>query len=146
MVVKSIFETAREDGRLSTSVAMLQAGGLAETLSREGEYTALFPTNDAYSAFPEEVLDAVRDDRERLKDMIMYHVIQGKLTTRELAQMEAIRTLQGDHLDISGSPEAMRLNDAAVIQPDVECTNGIYHVIDKVLLPRAVEARVRKQA
>lgn len=144
MAMKSIFETAREDRRLSTSVAMLQAGGLAEALSGGGEYTALFPTNEAYSTFPEEVLDAVMDDRERIEGMVLYHVIQGKLTTRELARMEAIRTLQGDHLDISGSPETMRLNDAAVIQPDVECTNGIYHVIDRVLLPRAVEARVRR--
>ncbi|MDK2891445.1 MAG: hypothetical protein PWR21_2077 [Methanoculleus sp.] len=142
--MKSIFETAREDDRLSTSVAMLQAGGMAETLREEGEYTALFPTNEAYSGFPRDVLDAITEDRERLESMVLYHVIQGKLTTQELARMEAIRTLQGDHLDIAGPPEAMRLNDAAVIQPDVECTNGIYHVIDRVLLPRAVEARVKR--
>ncbi len=141
--MKSIFETAREDDRLSTSVAMLQAGGMADTLRGEGEYTAFFPTDEAYSGFPGEVLDAITDDREWLSGMILYHVIQGKLTTWELAQMEAIRTLQGDHLDISGSPEAMRVNDAAVIQPNVECTNGIYHVIDRVLVPRAVEARVK---
>jgi uncharacterized surface protein with fasciclin (FAS1) repeats len=142
--MKSIFETAREDDRLSTSVAMLQAGGMAETLRGEGEYTALFPTNEAYARFPREMLDAVTGDRERLENLALYHVIQGKLTTHELSQMEAIRTLQGDHLDIAGPPEAMRLNDAAVIQPDVDCTNGIYHVIDRVLLPRAVEARVKR--
>ncbi len=142
--MKSIFETAREDDRLSTSIRLIQAGGVAETLRGGGEYTALFPTNEAYSGFPGEVLDVITDDRERLAGMILYHVIQGKLTTHELARMEAIRTLQGDHLDISGPPEAMRLNDAAIILPDVECTNGIYHVIDRVLLPRAVEARVRR--
>ncbi|ABN57652.1 MULTISPECIES: fasciclin domain-containing protein [Methanoculleus] len=142
--MKSIFETAREDGRLSTSVAMLQAGGMAETLLERGEYTALFPTNEAYSVFSREVLDAVAADLDRLTEMIRYHVIQGKLTTHELSRMEAIRTLQGDHLDITGTPGAIRLNDAAVIQPDIECTNGIYHVIDRVLLPRAVEARVKR--
>ncbi|WP_067072234.1 fasciclin domain-containing protein [Methanoculleus horonobensis] len=142
--MKSIFETAREDDRLSTSVAMLQAGGMAETLQEEGEYTALFPTNEAYSGFSREVMDAVTADRERLTAMIRYHVIQGKLTAHELAQMEAIRTLQGDHLDIAGTPGAIRLNDAGVVQSDVECTNGIYHVIDRVLLPRAVEARVKR--
>ncbi|MCM2466211.1 fasciclin domain-containing protein [Methanoculleus oceani] len=142
--MKSIFETAREDDRLSTSIRLIQVGGVAETLRGEGEYTALFPTNEAYSGFSGEMVDVITDDRERLADMILYHVIQGKLTTHELARMEAIRTLQGDHLDISGPPEAMRLNDAAVLQPDVECTNGIYHVIDRVLMPRAVEARVRR--
>ncbi|KLK88054.1 hypothetical protein SZ63_03005 [Methanoculleus sediminis] len=142
--MKSIFETAREDDRLSTSVAMLQTGGMAETLRGGGEYTALFPTNEAYSNFSREVLDAITADRDRLTEMIMYHVIQGKLTTHELSRMEAIRTLQGDHLDIAGPPSAIRLNDAGVIQPDVECTNGIYHVIDRVLLPRAVEARVKR--
>jgi uncharacterized surface protein with fasciclin (FAS1) repeats len=58
--------------------------------------------------------------------------------------MEAIKTLQGDHLDITGPPAAVRMNDAAIIQPDIECTNGIYHVIDRVLVPRAVEARVKR--
>lgn len=143
--MKSIFETAREDDRLSTSIRMIQAGGVAEILKGEGEYTALFPTNEAYSGFPGEVLDAITDDREKLAGMILYHVVRGKLTVQELARMEAIRTLQGDHLDITGPVAAMRLNDAVIIQPDIECTNGIYHIIDRVLLPRAVEARVKKR-
>lgn len=142
--MKSIFETAREDDRLSTSVRMVQAGGMADTLRGEGEYTAFFPTNEAYSGFPREVLDAVLDDRERLAWMIEYHVVQGKLTTHELAQMEAIETLQGDYLDVTGPPAAVRLNDATIVQPDIDCTNGIYHIIDRVLLPRAVEARVTR--
>ncbi|NLB00744.1 MAG: fasciclin domain-containing protein [Methanomicrobiales archaeon] len=142
--MKSIFETAREDARLSTSIAMLQAGGMMGKLLKEGEYTALFPTNEAYSSFPGEVMDAITADRDRLAGLIQYHVIQGKLTTQELARMEAIKTLQGDHLDITGPPAAVRMNDAAIIQPDIECTNGIYHVIDRVLVPRAVEARVKR--
>ncbi|MCE5337975.1 MAG: fasciclin domain-containing protein [Methanomicrobiaceae archaeon] len=142
--MKNIFETAREDDRLSTSIRMVQAGGLAETLRGKGELTAFFPTDEAFSGFPWEVLEAITDDREKLAGMIMYHVVQGKLTTRELATMEAIRTLQGDHLDITGPPTAMRLNDATIIQPDIECTNGMYHIIDRVLLPRAVEARVKR--
>mgnify|MGYP000954047852 CR=1 FL=1 len=141
--MKSIIETAREDDRLSTSVAMLQAGGMAEML-QGGEYTVLFPTNEAYSGFSREAMETITADRERLSGMILYHVIRGKLTTHELAQMEAIRTLQGDHLDLTGPPHAIRVNDATVIQPDVECTNGIYHVIDRVLLPQVVEARVKR--
>ncbi len=142
--MKSIFETAREDSRLSTSIWMIQAGGLLEALREEGELTAFIPTNKAFSAFPREMLDAIAGDRERLTGMIGYHVVRGKLTVHELAQMEAIRTLQGDHLDISGPPAAVRLNDAAIIESDIRCTNGIYHIIDRVLLPRAVEARVKR--
>ncbi len=142
--MKSIFETAREDDRLSTSVRMIQAGGFSGTLGGEGEFTAFIPTNEAFSIFPGEMLDAIAGDREKLAGMIGYHVVQGKLTAHELAQMEAIRTLQGDHLDITGPPAAVRLNDATVIEPDVRCTNGIYHIIDRVLLPRAVEARVKR--
>ena len=144
--MKSIFETAREDDRLSTSIRMIQAGGLEETLRGEGEYTAFFPTNEACSRFFGEVLAAVMDDRERLAGMILYHMVQGKLTVQELAGMEAIRTMQGDFLDITGPSHAIRLNDAVVVQPDIGCTNGIYHIIDRVLLPREVEARVRQQA
>ncbi|MFA7198309.1 MAG: fasciclin domain-containing protein [Methanoculleus sp.] len=140
--MKSIFETAREDGRLSTSVRMVEVGGAAETLQGAGEYTAFFPTNEAYSAFPGEVLDAVMVDRERLAGMIRYHLLRGKLTVHDLVEHEAIETLQGDFLDITGPEAALRLNDATVLQSDVRCTNGIYHVINRVLLPRAVAARV----
>ncbi|MFA5614993.1 MAG: fasciclin domain-containing protein, partial [Methanoculleus sp.] len=73
-----------------------------------------------------------------------YHVVQGKLTARELAGMEAIRTLQGDHLDIASSSEGVLVNEATIIQPDIECTDGIYHIIDRVLIPRAVNARVTR--
>lgn len=142
--MKNIFETAREDDRLSTSVRMADAGGVTEFLQKRGPYTVFIPTDEAYTRIPEEKLEAIVSDRERLAGMVMYHVVQGKLTTHELAQMEAIKTLQGDHLDIAASPEGMRLNDAVIIQPDVECTNGMYHVIDRVLIPRAVEARVER--
>lgn len=142
--MKNIFETAQEDGRLSISVRLVEAGGVAETLRGDGPYTAFIPTNEAFSGIPEEMLEAIVSDRERLAGMIMYHVVRGKLTTLELTQMEAIRTLQEDHLNISSSPEGIRLNDAVIIQPDIECTNGMYHIIDSVLIPRAVEARVER--
>lgn len=142
--MKSIFETAREDDRLSTSVRLVEAGGMAEALRGDGPYTAFIPTDEAFSGIPGEMLDAIVSDRERLAGMIMYHVVRGKLTTQELAQMEAIRTLQEDHLDIAVSSEGIRLNDAVIIQPDIECINGMYHVIDGVLIPRAVEARVER--
>mgnify|MGYP005836972143 CR=1 FL=1 len=144
--MKDIIETAREDDRLSTSIRMLQAGGVTETLRGIGPFTAFFPTNEAFSGFPSETLDAIADDRGRLAGMILYHVVRGKLTLRELSRLEAIVTLQGDYLDIAESLETIRVNDATVIQPDVECTNGIYHIIDSVLLPRAVEIRVPRRA
>ncbi|NLA37811.1 MAG: fasciclin domain-containing protein [Methanomicrobiales archaeon] len=142
--MKSIYETAREDSRLSTSVRMAEAGGVLESLQKGGPYTAFIPTNEAYEIIPEERLETIIKDRERLADMVLYHVVQGKLTTRELSRMEAIKTLQGDHLDIAESPKGMRLNEAAIIQSDIECMDGIYHVIDHVLIPRAVKARVEK--
>ena len=142
--MKSIFETAREDDRLSTSLRIVQVGEMVPLLDEVGEYTAFFPTNEAFSRFPAEVLHAVMVDRERLTSLIKYHVVQGKLTVQELAQMEAIRTLQGDHLEIEGGQEMVKVNDAAIIQANVDCTNGMYHVIDQVLLPRAVEARVTR--
>jgi len=144
--MKSIVETAVEDEQLSISVEMLRAGGMERILLGPGEYTALFPTNDAYSIFSKELLDAVRADPPRLASLVRFHVMQGKLTTYELAGMEAIRTLEGEHLGISGTPPGIRLNGATIIKPDIECTNGIYHVIDRVLLPRAVEARLKQQS
>ena len=143
--MKSILETAREDGRLSTSVRMVEAGGMMDYFQKEGPYTAFVPIDEAYARIPQEKLGAIMSDREQLTSMVKYHVVQGKLTVLELARMEAIRTLQGDHLDISTSPEGtVRLNDAFIVHPDVECTNGMYHIIDRVLIPRAVNARVEK--
>ncbi len=143
--MKSILETAREDGRLSTSVRMVEAGGVMELFHREGPYTVFIPLDKAYTGITQEKLGIIMSDREKFTNMIRYHVVQGKLTALELAGMEAIRTLQGDHLNISTSPEgAVRLNDAFIVQPDIECTNGMYHIVDSVLIPRAVEARVEK--
>jgi len=142
--MKSIVETAGEDAQLSISVELLRAGGMDKTLLGPGEYTVLFPTNDAYSLFSEELLDSVRADPAKVANLVRFHVILGKLTTYELAGMEAIKTLQGEHLEISGAPPGIRLNGAAIIKPDIECTNGIYHIIDRVLLPRALEARLKQ--
>jgi len=142
--MKSIVETAREDNRLSISVRIADAGGAAEFLPERGPYTAFIPGDEAYTKIPAEKVEAIAKDQEKLKDMIMYHVVQGKLTARELARMEAIRTLQGDHLDIASSSEGVLVNEATIIQPDIECTDGIYHIIDRVLIPRAVNARVTR--
>ncbi|NLM29657.1 MAG: fasciclin domain-containing protein [Methanomicrobiales archaeon] len=142
--MKSIIETAREDSRLSISSRIADAGDAAEFLPERGPYTMFIPGNVAYTKIPVEKVEAIANDRERLRDMIMYHVVQGKLTARELARMEAIRTLQGDHLDITSSPEGVLVNDATIIYPDTECTDGIYHIIDRVLIPRAVDARVTR--
>ena len=143
--MKTIFETAREDSRLRTSIRMVEAGGMMTPLQGDGPYTAFIPTDDAFEEVPEEMLEAIMHDRDKLAGMVMYHVVRGKLTTQELAGMEAIRTLQEDHLDIAGSPGGMQVNGATIIQPDIECTNGIYHIINRVLIPRAVRARVGRQ-
>jgi len=112
--MKSIVETAGEDAQLSISVELLRAGGMDKTLLGPGEYTVLFPTNDAYSLFSEELLDSVRADPAKVANLVRFHVILGKLTTYELAGMEAIKTLQGEHLEISGAPPGIRLNGATV--------------------------------
>jgi len=83
--MKSIVETAREDNRLSISVRIADAGGAAEFLPERGPYTAFIPGDEAYTKIPAEKVEAIAKDQEKLKDMIMYHVVQGKLTARELA-------------------------------------------------------------
>ena len=107
--MKNIFETAREDDRLSTSIRMIQAGGLAETLRGKGEFTAFFPTNEAFFGFPGEVLDAITDDREKLAGMIMYHVVQGKLTTRAGRVFSAVLNTASLGTTISRSDRIIRI-------------------------------------
>lgn len=143
--MKNIFETAREDSRLSVSVRAAELSGLIGFFQDKGPYTAFIPTDEAYAEISQERLGIIMSDRERLSGLVKYHMVQGKLTIHDLARMEAIKTLQEDHLDVTVSPEGvMKLNDATIIQPNVECANGMYHIIDRVLVPRAVQARVER--
>jgi uncharacterized surface protein with fasciclin (FAS1) repeats len=138
MDAKSIAEIATEDGRFMTLVAAVEAAGLAETLSGEGEFTVFAPTDDAFAALPEGTVESLLEDPEgALKDILLYHVVGSVVPAETVVTLDSADTIQGEPVAIAVVDGEVVLNDSAkVIITDIEASNGIIHVIDAVILGR----------
>ncbi len=145
---KSIVDIAVEDGRFTTLVAAVQAAGLADTLSGEGQFTVFAPTDDAFGALPEGTVESLLTDPEgALKDILLYHVAEGAVPAATVVTLESATTLQGEPVTIKVVDGGVVLNDSAkVIITDIEASNGIIHVIDAVMLPPSVVAAAAEAA
>ncbi|MEM8525796.1 MAG: fasciclin domain-containing protein [Bacteroidota bacterium] len=137
---KNIVELAVGSESLSTLVAAVKAGGLVETLSGEGPFTVFAPTNDAFAALPDGVLDMLLkpENKDKLTAILTYHVVGGKVMSTDLQDGQTAATVQGDEIKVDLS-DGTKINDAAVVTADVEATNGVVHIIDKVILPPSLE-------
>jgi transforming growth factor-beta-induced protein len=134
---RSIAEIAVEDGRFETLVAALDAAGLVETLSGEGSFTVFAPTDDAFAALPDGTVEGLLADVDALTNVLLYHVVDGKVMSVDVVALTQAEALQGDSLDVSFDGESVKINESTVIIPDIEASNGVIHVIDAVLLPPA---------
>ena len=137
MEEKSIVDIAVEDGRFTTLVAAVQAAGLADTLSGEGEFTVFAPTDDAFAALPEGTVESLLEDPQgALKDILLYHVAEGAVPAETVVTLESATTIQGEPVAITVADGNVMLNESAnVIITDIVASNGIIHVIDAVILP-----------
>ena len=138
----TIVDIAVADGRFNTLVAAVTAAGLAETLSGEGPFTVFAPTDDAFAALPEGTVDSLLQDPEgALKDILLYHVVSGKVMAADVVGLSAAPTVQGEEIAISLDGDKVMLNGStAVIITDIEADNGVIHVIDSVILPPSMTA------
>jgi uncharacterized surface protein with fasciclin (FAS1) repeats len=134
---KSIVDIAVEDGRFTTLVAAVQAAGLAETLSGEGSFTVFAPTDDAFAALPEGTVEALLADIPALTDILLYHVVDGKVMAADVVELSNAMTLQGQYVDIKVEDGKVMIDNAEVIITDIEASNGVIHVIDAVILPES---------
>jgi transforming growth factor-beta-induced protein len=132
---KDIVETAIADGRFETLVTALEAADLADTLKGEGPYTVFAPTDDAFDKLPAGTVEALLDDIPTLTDILLYHVVAGKVMAADVVQLTSATTLLGESVTITVVGTTVKVNDAEVIITDIECSNGVIHVIDTVLLP-----------
>ncbi|MBT8506873.1 hypothetical protein AZH53_00315 [Methanomicrobiaceae archaeon CYW5] len=132
----NIVETAVADGRFTTLVTAVQAAGLDGALSDETkDYTVFAPTDDAFAALPAGTVEGLLEEPEgALTDILLYHVAEGRLMAADVISTETIETLQGSPLTID-TAEGVKVNGAAILVTDVECSNGVIHVIDAVLIP-----------
>ncbi len=130
-----IVETAVAAGSFNTLVTALQATGLDETLSGEGPFTVFAPTDEAFDALPEGTLDSLLEDEEALTAILTYHVVAGEAMSTDLSDMMALETVQGEEVIVHITDGNVMVGDANVVQADIETSNGVIHVIDKVILP-----------
>ena len=137
--MKNIVETAIDAENFTTLVKAVQAAGLDETLSGPGPFTVFAPTDAAFSQLQSGVLDSVLKDKKELTKILTYHVVSGKYMASDVKKLKSVETLQGQSVKIEIHllfHRGVKVNDAQVIHPDIECTNGVIHVIDSVLMPK----------
>ncbi|WP_414581738.1 fasciclin domain-containing protein [Scytonema sp. PCC 10023] len=129
-----IVDTAVNAGSFSTLVAAVKAAGLVDTLKGAGPFTVFAPTDDAFAKLPAGTVDALLQDIPKLKKILTYHVVSGKVTSADVVKLKSATTVEGTEVKIDAS-NGVKINDATVATPDVDADNGVIHVIDKVLIP-----------
>lgn len=133
---KDIVDTAVGAGSFETLVAAVQAAELVDTLKGEGPFTVFAPTDEAFAALPEGTVENLLkpENKDQLVAILTYHVVPGKVMSGDLSDDMTAATVQGGDITIDLDSGVM-INDANVVQADIEAENGVIHVIDKVILP-----------
>ncbi|MFY0693382.1 MAG: fasciclin domain-containing protein [Paracoccaceae bacterium] len=133
---KDIVDTAVSAGSFATLVAAVQAAGLVDTLKGEGPFTVFAPTDEAFAALPEGTVETLLkpENKEQLTAILTYHVVPGKVMSGDLSDGMMAATAQGGEVKI-GTMNGVTVNEANVVSADVVASNGVIHVIDKVILP-----------
>ena len=132
-----IVETAVAAGQFNTLAAALKAAGLVDTLKGDGPFTVFAPTDAAFAALPAGTVDNLLkpENRDQLVAVLTYHVVPGRHPAAKVAGMDEATTVNGAGLDIAATGGAVTVQGARVVQADVNASNGVIPVIDKVLIP-----------
>ncbi|MEH2022555.1 fasciclin domain-containing protein [Nostoc sp.] len=130
----NIIDTATNNGSFTTLVAAIQAAGLVDTLKGPGPFTVFAPTDEAFKKLPAGTVDALLKDPAKLKKILTYHVVSGKVLAADVVKLKTAKTVEGSDVKIDAS-NGVKINDATVATADVAADNGVIHVIDTVLIP-----------
>ena len=133
-----IIDTAVAAGSFKTLAAALTAAKLVETLKGPGPFTVFAPTDEAFAKLPAGTVDGLLNDIPKLTSILTYHVVAGKVMAADVMKMDgqSAKTVNGASVEIS-TKDGVQLNgQSSVVTTDIECTNGVIHVIDSVLLPK----------
>ncbi len=129
-----IVDTAVQAGSFTTLVAAVEAAGLVETLKGTGPFTVFAPTDEAFAKLPQGTVEALLKDIPKLKQILTYHVVAGKVMAADVVKMKSATTVEGSELKIDAS-SGVKINNSTVATPDVAADNGVIHIIDTVLMP-----------
>ncbi len=130
-----IVDTAVESGSFNTLVTAVKEAGLVETLKGEGPFTVFAPTDEAFAKIPADDLTALLADKEALTRVLTYHVVPGKVMASDVAALSSAKSVEGGTIAITNGGGGVRVDNANVVQTDIEASNGVIHVIDSVIMP-----------
>ncbi len=134
-----IVATAISAGQFSTLVTAVKAAGLVDVLQGDGPFTVFAPTDDAFAKLPAGTLEDLLkpENKEKLKAVLTYHVVPGRVMAKDVAAIESVKTVQGQSLQISIENGTPMVDNAKIVATDIEARNGVIHVIDAVVLPQS---------
>ena len=134
---RDIVDTAVANGSFTTLATALKAAGLVETLKGQRPFTVFAPTNAAFAKLPAGTVESLLrpENKDKLRRVLTYHVVAGKVGAAEVMKMTSAKTVAGDPLTIRANGSSVEVNDARVVTADVAASNGVIHVIDTVLIP-----------
>jgi uncharacterized surface protein with fasciclin (FAS1) repeats len=136
----TIVDIAVKDGNFKTLVAAVQAAGLVDTLNSAGPFTVFAPNDEAFGKLPKGTVEGLLKDIPKLKNILLYHVVAGKVMAADVVKLHTAKTVQGQDVKIDASKWHLhsmpKINDANILKADIVADNGVIHVIDKVILPK----------
>ena len=137
---KDIVDTAVAAGPFKTLVAAVKAAGLVDTLKGTGPFTVFAPTDEAFAKLPKGTLESLLKpaNKQKLTDILTLHVVPARLTAAEVAGLPRAGTVQGTDILFAATSDGVKVDLASVVKADVYASNGVIHVIDRVLLPKDV--------
>ena len=131
----NIVQTAIAAGQFKTLASLLTKAGLGGTLQGKGPFTVFAPTDAAFARVPKATLAALAGDRAKLRAVLLYHVVRGKVTAAQAMRLRSAKTLEGRSLAIRVSGGRVVVGGATVTRADVMASNGVIHVVNRVLIP-----------
>ena len=131
----NIVQTAVAAGQFKTLTTLVKQAGLADALRAKGPYTVFAPTDAAFAKVPKATLKALAKDKAKLRAVLLYHVAKGKVTASKVVKLSSVKTLNGQSLKVRVSNGKVLVGGARVVTPDVGASNGVIHVINRVLIP-----------
>ncbi len=134
---RDIVQTAVAAGQFKTLARLLTRAGLVGALEKPGPYTVFAPTDAAFAKVPRQTLDALLADKAKLKAVLLYHVVSGKAVAADVVKLSSARTLEGKRVRIRVAGTNVFVNTAKVTKPNVMASNGVIHVVNRVLIPPA---------
>lgn len=137
---KDIVDTAVGAGSFNTLVAAVKAAGLVDTLKGTGPFTVFAPTDEAFAMLPAGTVEALLkpENKAKLTQILTYHVVPGRVMASDVVKLDSAKTVAGPSIAITITDKSVMVDNAKVVKTDIGCSNGVIHVIDKVILPRDI--------